>query len=297
MKKILVPCDFSEPATEAYKFALSIAQASGGEVYMMKAIDLPIMYESAFGVQPYIVDNRLLKELEDNANINFEKLKSRFPAGGVQVYFKTTYGPVALSIRQFITDKNIDLVVMGTHGSGGFKEYVIGSNTEKIVRSSPVPVFAIRKAPAVDAIKNIVFPTTLTYDHPELIEEVKYLQEFFGAALHVLLINTPMDFRTNKDVKFQLDEFAKHYKLSNYTLNMRNDAYEMDGIIDFTKEINADMIAMATHGRRGLLHLLTGSIAEDVVNHVDCPIWTCSLKELKRKPQKETVYEKDFSAH
>jgi nucleotide-binding universal stress UspA family protein len=46
----------------------------------------------------------------------------------------------------------------------------------------------------------------------------------------------------------------------------------------FTNDINADMIAMATHGRKGLAHFLSGSIAEDLVNHVSCPIWTYILK-------------------
>ncbi len=71
-----------------------------------------------------------------------------------------------------------------------------------------------------------------------------------------------------------LEEFARHYDLSHYTLNTRNDFSEQDGIINFTHEIKADMIAMGTHGRRGLAHLFMGSVTEDVVNHVDCPIWT-----------------------
>jgi hypothetical protein len=78
---------------------------------------------------------------------------------------------------------------------------------------------------------------------------------------------------------------------------MRNDAYETDGIISFAHEVNADLIAMATHGRRGLLHLLTGSVAEDVVNHVDCLMWTWSLKGEKKQSKKEFTYEEDFSAY
>jgi hypothetical protein len=94
-----------------------------------------------------------------------------------------------------------------------------------------------------------------------------------------------------------MEEFAKHFKLSNYTINLRNDAYETDGIISFASEVKADMIAMATHGRRGLLHLLTGSVAEDVVNHVDCLIWTCSLKGSEKQSKKEFTYEEDFSTY
>jgi hypothetical protein len=76
-----------------------------------------------------------------------------------------------------------------------------------------------------------------------------------------------------------MEEFARHYALSNYTLNTRNDFSEQDGIINFAHEIKADMITMGTHGRRGLAHLFMGSVTEDVVNHVDCPIWTYVIKK------------------
>lgn len=295
MKMILVPCDFSEPAQEAYKFALSLAKLSKGEIIVLKAIDIPIMYESAFGVQPYLLDTRLLLELEENAKSNFEKLKAKFGSTDA-VTFTIARGPVALSIREFVKDNNIDLVVMGTHGSEGLKEYLIGSNTEKIVRTSNVPVFAVRKAPAIESIKNIVFPTTLNFDHPEFVSKLKSLQNFFNATMHVLFINTPVDFRTDRDIKIAMEEFGKHFNLSKYTLNQRNDAYEMDGILSFAEEIKADMIVMATHGRRGLFHLLTGSIAEDVVNHSNCLMWTCSLKGFK-KHSNVYQYEEDISAY
>jgi len=281
MKRILVPCDFSEPAQQAYKFALALASAHQAEVVVMKAIDLPIMYESTFGVQPYMLDTKLLKELEDDAKNKYEKMKSLHGKGDARVNFHVAFGPISLSVQQEIEDKKIDLVVMGTHGVSGWKEYLIGSNAEKIVRFSPVPVMIIRKAPDILSIKNIVFPTTLDLKQVEFVSEVKALQDFLGAALHILYVNTPVDFRRDPEIKKELEAYANHYQLNNYTLNIRNDAYEMDGIISFAHDTGADMIAMATHGRRGLLHLLSGSIAEDVVNHTDCPIWTCSLKKKK----------------
>ena len=56
------------------------------------------------------------------------------------------------------------------------------------------------------------------------------------------------------------------HELENYTVNIYNDVVEEDGIIYFARDIDADMIALSTHGRSGLMHLLSGSIAEDVVN-------------------------------
>jgi hypothetical protein len=186
-------------------------------------------------------------------------------------------------IREYIRDNKIDIVVMGTKGASGWKEFIVGSNTEKVVRLSTVPVLAIRKAPSLESIKNIVLPSTLELNQTEFMDEVKNLQEFFNARLHVVLLNTPMNFRRDADSWNLLEDFADFYHLQNYQLHIYNEAFESDGITRFSKDIGADLIAMGTHSRRGLSHLMTGSITEDVVNHVEIPIWTFTLKHLKSK--------------
>ena len=276
MKRILLPCDFSEPALEAYKFALELATASQGEVVVIKAIDLPVLYEASIGGQPYVFDPSIVKELEEDAKKNFSEMKSKYPQA-VPVSFSVGQGPVAYMIRHMIEEKKADLVVMGTHGASGLKEFIVGSNTEKIVRTSKVPVIAVRKAPSVSSIRNLVFPILLDLNQQDLIKHVKEIQTFFKAKLNILYVNTPGRFKTDLELKRVMEEYVKHYGLENYSLSIRNDGYESDAILHFAAEVNADMIVMATHGRRGLGHLLMGSIAEDVVNHLQCPIWTYTL--------------------
>ncbi|NJN41340.1 MAG: universal stress protein [Flammeovirgaceae bacterium] len=158
------------------------------------------------------------------------------------------------------------------------KEYVIGSNTEKIVRWSKVPVIAIKKYVKGSSIKNIIFPNTLERDQEDLVMKVKALQEFFKATLHILYVNTPANFRNDGENKKRLEEFSKRFMIKNFTLNIYNDIHEEVGVLNFSKSVKADMIAISTHGRKGLSHLLSGSIAEDLVNHIECPIWTSVVK-------------------
>lgn len=278
MKKILVPCDFSESAIQAYEFAMNLAVQSHAEVFVLKVIDLPFIYETSLGTTPEYFDPSIFKDLEEDAKTKFEKLKNKHPRKEM-VTFTALRGAVTFTINQFALDHKIDLIVMGTTGASGLKEYWIGSNTEKVVRFSPVPVLAVRKSFDISKIKNIVFPTTLHLDQNDLISRIKELQLFFSAKLHLLLVNTPSNMLRTKDEIDLMEEFAKHYKLSNYTLNTRNDFTEQDGIINFAHEIKADMIAMGTHGRRGLAHLFMGSVTEDLVNHVDCPIWSYLVKK------------------
>jgi nucleotide-binding universal stress UspA family protein len=277
MKNILVPCDFSACAVEAFQFARGIALKSKGEIHVLKAIDLPVMMVAGFDVQPYVYDPTLLRDLETDARDKFTKMLERFGADGLTIKFHVTYEPPTVSIRQFVKNNAIDLIVMGTKGSSGINEYLIGSTTEKVVQKSKVPVIAVRKAQGIDQIRKIIFPTTLRLDQHALIEKVKELQAFFGASLEVLWINTPMNFKTDLESKALLEDFARNYNLTNYHLHVRNDTIEEDAIAHFTHEIKGDMVAMATHGRRGLAHTLMGSVTEDVVNHLQCPIWTFSL--------------------
>ena len=274
MKKILVPCDFSEPAVEAFKFAIDLATKSDGTVTVLKVIDLPVVYETSFGMPAYTFNSKLLKELEDEERKSFEKMVDKFGKGFSRMNFQVVHGPTTAIISDTIEDNKADLVVMGTHGANGLQEFFVGSNTEKIVRFSKVPVFAIRKATDVSSIKNIVMPTSLHLDQEGFMKKIKELQAFFGATIHVLFLNTPFNFIRDNELK----DYIGRFNLSQCTLNIRNDRYEPDGIISFVNEIKADMLAMATHGRKGLSHFLSGSITEDVVNHVKCPVWTCALK-------------------
>lgn len=277
MKSILVPCDFSAEAREAYQFALQLAAKTNGTIHVLKAVDLPVMYESALGAAPYYFDPTLIKELKEDALKQYEKLKSQNPTT-VQTEFFVQEGPVTPTIRQFISDHAIDLVVMGTRGASGLEEYLIGSNTEKIVRYSPVPVFAIPKSVPLASIKHIVFPTTLEAD-TKLMDQVRALQTFFQATIHLLMINTPHNLARRGDEHKRLEDFAAKHRLAQFSVNTRDEFREPSGILNFAHEIKADLIAMGTHGRRGLAHLFAGSITEQVVNRVDCPIWTFSTHQ------------------
>lgn len=277
MKKILVPCDFSQQAINAFRFALDTSLQSKGEVHLLHIVELPVMHDTV--LMPVLsFEETLLKELSQKAEKQFEKIKEKYVQDGQKVKTIIQYGSTSRMILDYIDAQKIDLVIMGTEGASGAKELLIGSNTEKIVRRSPAPVLAIKKYVKVASIKNIVFPNTLEQDQEDLTLKVKALQSFFKAKLHIVYINTPANFTRDVVTLPRLKDFAKRFMLKDFTINVFNDPYEESGIINFAHMIKAELIAMGTHGRKGLGHILSGSVAEDVVNHVDCPIWTYTIK-------------------
>lgn len=277
MKKILAPCDFSKTAINAFRFALDVAMQSKGTVHLLNIIELPVIHDPI--IMPVLTfEQDFLKELKEKALAEFNKIITKYNQEGVKVVLNVEFGSPARMITEFVEKNSIDLIIMGSHGASGFREYFVGSNAEKVVRHSAVPVLVMKryyKGP----IKSIVFPNILdTENQEDLIMKVKALQTFFKAKVHILYVNTPTNFTSDTVTLARLKEFTKRFMFKDYTINIYNHPYKEDGIIHFTKSIKGNLIAMGTHGRKGISHLLNGSLAEDVVNHSDCPIWTYTLK-------------------
>lgn len=277
MKKILVPCDFSTPAINAYRFALDVAQQSKGTVHLLNVIELPVMHDTV--IMPVLnFEEQLLKELREKAEGQFKKFRDKYKAEGVKVIFAVQFGVVSRMIHDYIEKESIDLVVMGSHGASGARELFIGSNAEKMVRNSTVPVLVMKqyyKGP----IKNIVFPNTFeTEAQEDLVLKVKALQYFFKAHLHLVWINTPLNFTSDSVTYERLEAFAKRFMLKDYSTSVFNHRDEEKGILEFTSFVKGDLIAMGTHARKGIAHLISGSLAEDIANHNKGLVWTYALK-------------------
>ena len=278
MKKILVPCDFGAQSINAVRVALDIASMSNGAVHLLNVVELPIMHDTV--LMPVLsFEEALLEELKEKGEKQFNKLIKKYAKDFKKVKGTVVYGNTSLMILRYIEENNIDLVVMGTKGASGVREALIGSNTEKIVRRSPVPVLTIKKYVDISTIRNIVFPSTLQGEHDGLVASVKDLQKFFDATLHIVFINTPTNFTRDTVTYKRLKEFVKKYGIKNYTTNIFNDPFEESGVTHFADMIGADMIAIGTHGRKGLAHILSGSLTEDLVNHVDLPTWTFMIRK------------------
>jgi len=277
MKKILVPCDFSKPSINAYRFALSVAQQSKGVVHLLHVIELPVMHDSL--LMPVLnFEEQLLKELREQAEVQFEKITVKYQAEQVNVVTAVQFGAVSRMIQEYIVNEDIDLVLMGSHGASGFREMFLGSNAERMVRHSPVPVLVMKEY-YKGVIKNIVFPNTLETEHQEdLVMKVKALQHFFKAHLHIVWINTPLNFTSDTVTHQRLEAFTRRFMLKDFTTSVFNSTDEEKGILEFANTVKGDLIALGTHGRTGIAHLVNGSLAEDIVNHGKSLVWTYSLK-------------------
>lgn len=286
MKKILVPTDFSKPAQIATDVAVDIAKKAKSELILLHVIDEAV--SGSFSVTGQVAtgesfENSLftMKLIERSKKL-MAKAVEDLKGKGVNVKPVLRIGTPYHGMHTIITEKKVDLVVMGTSGKTKLDEMIIGSNTEKVVRLAHCPVLTVHKKPASSNFKDIVYASSMGKDEEVFSRIVKNAQAIYNSTIHLVRINTPGNFQRDVVVKKYMEEFAKKLQLKNYTINVFNDVSEEEGIIYFAESINADMIAMATHGRTGFAHVLAGSIAEDVVSHSKRPVLTFVTKRRKK---------------
>ncbi len=285
MKKILVPTDFSKPAMIAAEVAADIAKKANAELTLLHVVEEAV--GNSMNVEGQVTADSRWEErlftmkLIEKAKKQLTKLVEDPKFEGIRVKQELRIGSPYHGMNTIITERKVDLVVMGTAGHSELEQMIIGSNTEKIVRRSHCPVLTMHAKPASKEFKNIVYATSMDKDEEVFSRIVRATQKLYDATIHLVRINTPGNFQRDVVVKKYMQDFAKKLQLKNFTLNVFNDVSEEEGIIYFADSIDADLVAMATHGRTGFAHVLAGSIAEDVVSHSKRPVLTFVTQRKK----------------
>lgn len=271
MKRILVPTDFSEHARYAAKVAAQIARKNNAEIYLLNLLDLPSHMNDAInnGVNIPEVMLYLAKTKE-----RLEDLMEESFFDGLTVYADARLERAFEGIVTYSKEKNSDLIVMGSHGASGFQEMFIGSNTEKVVRSSDIPVIIIKSEMEDFNIDKFVFASDFSEEIKKPFQKLVEFANMFEAKLDLVMINTPNSFKTNDVAEHIMQNFVSGFPLQNYSLHIYNDSNIERGIINYANKSNADLIGIATHGRTGLAHFFNGSVSEDIVNHAIKPVIT-----------------------
>jgi nucleotide-binding universal stress UspA family protein len=149
---VLVPLDGSEAAERALPHAQRLAQAFGARVHLLQVISLSDEYEILRGggggnptMAEYSLDlaRQLTANRQTRAETYLQATATRLEGDGIQVATTVRQGVIWDNIANFVAENGIDLIVMSTHGRGGLQRLLVGSVTDRVIRSSHVPVLAI----------------------------------------------------------------------------------------------------------------------------------------------------------
>jgi len=278
MKTILVPTDFSKCSLNALNFAVHIAKQSGSKIHLTHSVHVPIDWAypemTSAGSMALGYDNQgayypTMKTVEQKAKKQLEKLKNTITKKGVSVDYSVSYQFMVTNVIKTAKKVNAGMVVMGTKGASGMKEMLIGSNTEKVIRQSETSVLVVPDKFKKTKIKKLLFATNFELLKNNTLKKLDEARALFKADVEFLYVNVPNYFETSFDIENQKEKFYKANKLKNNPFYIYCDLSIDQGIVNFSKKDSADLIALETHGRSGINHMLNGSIAENVCNHTE----------------------------
>jgi nucleotide-binding universal stress UspA family protein len=135
VKRILVPTDFSETSDAALLYGIGLAQAFGARLYLLHVPgESGVNFEADF---PMV-------QFEDATRERLETLVSAQDIVRLRPEYALRLGAPSDQIVRYAGERDIDLIVMGTHGRSGVAHMVMGSVAEKVVRTAPCPVVTVR---------------------------------------------------------------------------------------------------------------------------------------------------------
>lgn len=275
MKKILVPVDFSEYAELALEVAATLAKKYNAEIAVLHMLGLSETNTVEKETQELVEMEHYMKL----AKKRFDMFLNRPWLKDIKITQTVQNYKIFSEINNVAKEQNIDLIVMGSHGTDGLEEILVGSQTEKVVRSSEVPVLVIKKRARNFKIDKIVFGFDFRIENITAYHRALKLFNAMALDVHMVYVNQPgINFKSSAQTKAQIDNFlrvAHHGDLSENLQIVQISDYSVEkGIYAYANEIAADAIAIATHGRIGLAHFLKGSVGMDVANHSRLPVLT-----------------------
>jgi nucleotide-binding universal stress UspA family protein len=282
--EILVPTDGSAAADAATETALSLARRFDASLHAINVVEL--------GGSPIDADSEVTAEVTRRGEETLATLRDRAADVGVSATTRVreTADPVHQTIVDYARDHDVDLIVMGTHGRTGLNRLVLGSVTERTLRTSPIPVLTVHEDTVLDSdFERVLVPTdgsdaaNVAADHGIRIAEAT------DAAIHVVhvvnLTSVSGEFGSAEVLKALED--AGQQAVDDVIgraedAGLRSvEASVLSGtparaIMDYADERDIDVIAMGTHGRTGLERYLLGSVTEKIVRITDVPVLTVS---------------------
>lgn len=278
MKKILVPTDFSICAKAAEDTAMEMACVFNAEIHFLHTIFTPVDW-----VKISLKRENLYPETKKQISVarnELNKLVLRAEKLGLKASVFIAFDKGSDEINRHAIGYKNDFIVMGTYGTKGIKE-LIGSNTQKVIRYSTVPVLAIKKKLKKSAFKNIVFASDFEEEIRSPFRVIKDFADKMNSKIHLLFVNTPSYFEETDISEMKMGEFIKKSSPSSCSVNIYNAFNTESGILKFSKSENIDLISLVTHGRTGVMRFISPSIVEDIVNHSEKPV--LSIKLLSKK--------------
>lgn len=287
---IVVPFDASDLAHAAAETAVRLADTLDAEVSLLAVLESP--HHSRTEPLP---DDPDREDLGTHWLQAIGRVEDTAADAGVTCRTTVESGAPYEEIEAHVDRVDADLVTMGTHGRTGLDRLLLGSVTERALRTLDVPVLAVPGPDAVAAVDDILVPTDGSPGSEHAAEHACELAEACDATVHALAvvdvqsmaaggtgalaipdIVKSLEERCSRDVE-KVGEYAADRDLD-FESEVAEGTPER-AICDYADEWDVDLIAMGTHGREGVKRFFLGSVTERTVREGEAPVLAIPIAE------------------
>jgi nucleotide-binding universal stress UspA family protein len=290
--RILFATDFSRWARRAEDYACALACSWRASLTVLSVAEFPP------GMNPdYPVNQQYLADLLKHASSKLVDLKGSAERRGIAVTTRMATGIPSEEVITAARAEDSDLIVVGTRGKTGLAHVLLGSTAERVIRGAPCPVLAVRTEPADPGqkegvpsmpvtLERILVPVDFSDCSLDALEYAIVVAQQAKASLMLLHVLEPVSYgldftlshsRTREQVREswtkRLEELVSSHQHSYVPMESQlRGGLPADSILDSAQTLPCDLIIMGTHGRRGISHTISGSVAEAVLRKALCPV-------------------------
>ncbi len=278
LKSILFATDFSEASMKAFPYVAALAKKFDAEVFACHIITLSSLAAPAPQVAPTLYEAERTAAENELENIIQSPLLE-----GIRKELVVSSGPLADCVAEEIKNKNVDLVVAGTHGRTGWRRMLLGSAVEAICRTATCSVLTVGPGlvPVPISFKRILLPTDLSNDSQRCLPMVAKLAAAFGSSVTVLHV-LPEETASNPDLK-KLSEPILRAMASLFGNQLKRVPTEFkietgdtaETIFKVALDSKSDLIALGIRSSAFAAFNLNTSAAYRVIAMSRCPVLTC----------------------
>lgn len=285
MARILVPLDGSQLAEEALPWAAALARSRGDSLHLLSVYSWDEQFWEAARIDPLVVT--------EGARAQFESylagLARRPEFAGLTVTSDVRPGDPAQEVARAVGESPTAMVVLTTHGRGGFDGTGRGSVADKLVRTLTVPVVVVPPHVAVAPIQSVAVPLDGSFESETALPFARTVAGQAGANVHLLSavdpeltwhFPEPGGTTAQEHLRERAESYLEGRRATGETVDVPT-GKPASVIVEHARNRNCQLIVMGTHGRSGAVRLDLGSVADDVVRKAACPV---VLVPIGRKP-------------
>lgn len=278
MKKILVGMDFSQGALNALDYAIEVAKNTQSEITLV-------------WIEPETHDKLMpgeKNEIRHEAKLDLQKIiaQKQEQDSGLKFSYKQKRGKIFLEMASAAESTNADLVIIGTHGIGGFEEFWVGSNAFKIISYCPCPVISVRTDfTRGGEIKKIILPIDDTRDTTSKVPMAAHLAGAFNAEIDILGVYES-DLASIRRKTDQYVEKTKKYLAEN---NIKHQFHHCKSnklscsIVRYAENNQADLMVIMTDQNKATSDIIMGRRAQQIINRSPIPVLSVKPDKMEFK--------------